>query len=81
MGGLGHSTPAMAIRYQPIAQDPDAEIASRLSAMVAYGRTHPDRTPERRWSGCMTQKIKAAPGRAALSRPADCATFRAGAGS
>jgi hypothetical protein len=23
----------------------------------------------------MTQKIKAAPGRAALSRPADCATF------
>jgi hypothetical protein len=34
MGGLGHATPAMAIRYQPIAQDPDAEIARRLSAMV-----------------------------------------------
>ena len=34
MGKLEHSTPAMAIRYQPIAKDPDAEIAHRLSAMV-----------------------------------------------
>jgi hypothetical protein len=34
MGKLEHSTPAMAIRYQPIAQDRDAEIARRLSAMV-----------------------------------------------
>jgi integrase len=34
MGRLGHTTPAMAIRYQHIAQDRDAEIARRLSAMV-----------------------------------------------
>jgi integrase len=31
MGRLGHSTPAMAIRYQHIAQGRDAEIARRLS--------------------------------------------------
>ena len=35
MGRLGHSTPAMAIRYQHIGQDRDAEIARRLSAMVS----------------------------------------------
>ncbi|MBA8795572.1 integrase [Friedmanniella endophytica] len=34
---LGHSTPAMAIRYQHAAQDRDAEIAQRLSAMVSGG--------------------------------------------
>jgi integrase len=34
MGRLGHSTPAMAIRYQHVAQDRDAEIARRLSEMV-----------------------------------------------
>jgi integrase len=34
MGRLGHSTPAMAIRYQHVAQDRDMEIARRLSAMV-----------------------------------------------
>lgn len=31
---LGHSTPAMAIRYQHASQDRDLEIARRLSAMV-----------------------------------------------
>ena len=35
MGRLGHSTPAMAIRYQHAAEDRDAEIARRLSAMVS----------------------------------------------
>jgi integrase len=34
MGRLGHSTATMAIRYQHIAQDRDAEIARRLSAMA-----------------------------------------------
>lgn len=34
MGRLGHSTPAMAIRYQHVAQDRDAEIARRLSVMA-----------------------------------------------
>ncbi len=34
MGRLGHATPAMAIRYQHIAQDRDAELARRMSAMV-----------------------------------------------
>lgn len=34
MSRLGHSTPAMAIRYQHAAEDRDAEIARRLSAMV-----------------------------------------------
>jgi len=34
MSRLGHSTPAMAIRYQHAAQDRDAEIAKLLSAMV-----------------------------------------------
>lgn len=34
MGRLGHSTPAMAIRYQHVAQDRDAEIARRLSEMA-----------------------------------------------
>lgn len=34
MGRLGHSTSAMAIRYQHVAEDRDAEIARRLSAMV-----------------------------------------------
>lgn len=37
MGRLGHSTPAMAIRYQHVAQDRDTEIARRLSQM-AEGR-------------------------------------------
>jgi integrase len=34
MSRLGHSTPAMAIRYQHVAQDRDAEIARRLSELV-----------------------------------------------
>ena len=34
MNRLGHTTPAMAIRYQHVAKDRDAEIARRLSAMV-----------------------------------------------
>jgi integrase len=34
MGRLGHSTPAMAIRYQHVAQDRDAEIARLLSEMI-----------------------------------------------
>jgi integrase len=38
MNRLGHSTPAMAIRYQHVAQDRDAEIARRLSAMVEVGQ-------------------------------------------
>jgi integrase len=33
MGRAGHSTPAMAIRYQHAAQDRDAVIAAKLSAM------------------------------------------------
>jgi integrase len=38
MGRLGHSTPAMAIRYQHVAEDRDAEIARRLSAMAEAQR-------------------------------------------
>jgi len=34
MGRLGHSTPAMAIAYQHVAEDRDTEIARRLSAVV-----------------------------------------------
>jgi integrase len=34
MNRLGHSTPGMAIRYQHAAEDRDAEIARRLSALV-----------------------------------------------
>jgi integrase len=34
MGRLGHSTPAMAIRYQHVAEDRDTEIARRLSELV-----------------------------------------------
>ena len=34
MGRLGHSTPGAAMRYQHAAQERDAEIARRLSAMV-----------------------------------------------
>lgn len=34
MGRLGHSTPAMAIRYQHVAQDRDSEIARLLSEMI-----------------------------------------------
>ena len=34
MNRLGHTTPAMAIRYQHASQDRDDEIARRLSAMV-----------------------------------------------
>ena len=34
MNRLGHTTPAMAIRYQHVAQDRDAELARRLSTMV-----------------------------------------------
>jgi hypothetical protein len=34
MGRLGHSTPQMAIRYQHVAQDRDAEIARRLSELA-----------------------------------------------
>ncbi|MFN2347447.1 MAG: hypothetical protein ABR616_17250 [Dermatophilaceae bacterium] len=35
MGRLGHSTPGAAMRYQHAAADRDAEIARRLSALVA----------------------------------------------
>lgn len=38
MGRLGHTTPAMAIRYQHVAEDRDAEIARRLSAMAEAQR-------------------------------------------
>jgi integrase len=34
MGRLGHSTPGMAIRYQHVAADRDAEIARRLSQLA-----------------------------------------------
>ena len=34
MGRLGHSTPAMAMRYQHVAEDRDAEIARRLSELA-----------------------------------------------
>jgi integrase len=37
MNRLGHTTSAMAIRYQHVAQDRDAEIAFRLSAMLEQG--------------------------------------------
>ena len=36
MSRAGHSTPAMAIRYQHAAQDRDAIIAQKLSAMVGW---------------------------------------------
>lgn len=39
MSRLGHSTPAMAIRYQHAAEDRDAEIARRLSAMAESARS------------------------------------------
>ena len=39
MGGLGHSTPTMALNYQHVAQDRDAEIARRMSKMIT-GDTH-----------------------------------------
>ncbi len=35
MGRLGHTTPGAAMRYQHAAADRDAEIARRLSALVA----------------------------------------------
>lgn len=38
MGRLGHSTPGAALRYQHAAQDRDAEIARRLSALVEVGQ-------------------------------------------
>ena len=34
MGRLRHTTPAMAIRYQHIAQGRDNEIARRMSEMI-----------------------------------------------
>jgi integrase len=34
MGRLGHTTPAMAIRYQHVAQGRDGEIARRMSEMI-----------------------------------------------
>src|SRR5690606_35723472 len=34
MARLGHSTPAMAIRYQHVAQGRDAQIAARLSQLA-----------------------------------------------
>ena len=34
MGRLGHTTPTMALRYQHVSQDRDAEIARLLSEMV-----------------------------------------------
>jgi integrase len=34
MGRLGHATPAMAIRYQHVAQGRDSEIARRMSEMI-----------------------------------------------
>jgi integrase len=36
MGRLGHSTPAMAMRYQHTAQDRDAVIAQKLSEMTGW---------------------------------------------
>ncbi len=38
MGRLGHSTPEAAMRYQHVAEDRDAVIAARLSAMAAGPR-------------------------------------------
>jgi len=38
MGRLGHSTPAMALRYQHIAEDRDTEIARLLSEMITGPR-------------------------------------------
>ena len=34
MGRLGHATPAMAIRYQHVAEGRDGEIARRMSEMI-----------------------------------------------
>jgi integrase len=41
MGRLGHTTPAMAIRYQHVAADRDAELARRMSEMAAPGGVLP----------------------------------------
>jgi integrase len=38
MGRLGHTTPAMAIRYQHVAQGRDDEIARRMSEMIKVAR-------------------------------------------
>jgi hypothetical protein len=38
MGRLGHSTSQAALRYQHVAQDRDAVIAAKLSAMVEAHR-------------------------------------------
>jgi integrase len=38
MNRLGHTTPAMAIRYQHVAQDRDAELARKMSAMAEANR-------------------------------------------
>ena len=43
MSRLGHSTPSAALRYQHAAADRDAEIARRLSAMMAGGDTRGSR--------------------------------------
>lgn len=38
MGRLGHTTPAMALRYQHVAEGRDAEIARRIGAAGACSR-------------------------------------------
>ena len=46
MGRLGHTTPAMALHYQHVAQGRDAEIAARMSEM-AKGTASPSLSPLR----------------------------------
>lgn len=45
MSRLGHSTPGAAMRYQHAAADRDAEIARRLSALIAPGSARVASTP------------------------------------
>jgi hypothetical protein len=35
MSRIGHTTPAMAMRYQIAAQEPDVEIAKEMSKLAA----------------------------------------------
>ena len=46
MGRLGHTTPGAALRYQHAAQGRDAEIARRLSALVASEVPLPNQSEE-----------------------------------
>jgi integrase len=45
MGRLGHSTSQAAMRYQHAAEDRDAVIAAKLSAMIMATATHPTTSP------------------------------------